>query len=361
LKINKISAEDVFYGNLQPSYPQLCGEKLYWLQPVLEHDGEAGLYAVDLSASDAQPELVSSKGMEPKSKVHGYGGRPYIVVGEYAFFVNASDQQIYRLTIKTGESLKLSDDAQYRYTNFLLTADGHYLICVAEHVVDGANNESKIVAFKLDGNFTGAPFTVLASGADFYADLVIDVERRRIAWFEWDHPNMPWDTSRLVTAGYSEQPTMALLKTQVLIDSPDTSVCQLNFMPNGALVFAIDGQAPPLGEDGLASKRNSLLESWQLVFWKDNKFERLSVDSADYGAPFWVFGEHRVANFAGGLGAVRTSNGSDCIVAIEQKALSPIATPISDKAQFNVVQQLLSDSEGRLCALAGAAGQPLGV
>ena len=240
-------------------------------------------------------------------------GRPYLVAGEYAFFANASDQQIYRLTISTGESFKISDDAQYRYTNFLMSGDDASLICVAERVVDVANNESMIVAFRLDKDLAGVAFTVLASGADFYADLVVDTERQRIAWFEWDHPNMPWDASRLVMARYIEQPTIALLNTEVLIDSPDTSVCQPHFRADGALVFAIDGRAPPLLEGRLEGQDNFLLESWQLILWKDNQFEQLSFDTADYGAPFWVFGEHRLASIAGGLAAVRTSNGFDCV------------------------------------------------
>ena len=357
----KISSKDVFYGNLQPSFPQLCGEKLYWLQAVLERSGAAGLYTVDLSVRGAKPELVSPPGMEPNSKVHEYGGRSYLVSGEYVFFANASDQQIYRLTIETGELLRLSDDIQFKYTEFLLATDGGYLVCVAERIVDGANNENMIVGVNLHVDNVGTPFTVLASGADFYAGLVIDVPRQKIAWFEWDHPHMPWDSSRLVIAQYSEQLTMGLRDTQVLIDLPDTSVCQTHFTPDGALVFAIDGQAPQLGDDNLSSTTNTSLESWQLMLWKDNRFERLSFDNAEYGAPFWVFGEYRLANFTGGLGAIRSSNGYDRIVGIEQAALPLVGTSINGSSQFDVVQQLLSDNGEYFCALAGSADQPLGI
>jgi hypothetical protein len=45
---------------------------------------------------------------------------------------------------------------------------------------------------------------VLISGSDFYAFPRIDQNKRRMAWIEWSHPNMPWDKSQLWVGYFSE-------------------------------------------------------------------------------------------------------------------------------------------------------------
>jgi hypothetical protein len=44
----------------------------------------------------------------------------------------------------------------------------------------------------------------LISGNDFYAFPRIDQNKRRMAWIEWSHPNMPWDKSELWVGHFSE-------------------------------------------------------------------------------------------------------------------------------------------------------------
>jgi hypothetical protein len=54
-----------------------------------------------------------------------------------------------------------------------------------------------IVALDLDGpNPDGG--TVLCSGADFYSTPELSASGR-LAWVEWHHPNMPWDSTAIMT------------------------------------------------------------------------------------------------------------------------------------------------------------------
>ena len=45
---------------------------------------------------------------------------------------------------------------------------------------------------------------VLINGNDFYAFPRIDQNKKRIAWIEWSHPNMPWDKSELWVGYFAE-------------------------------------------------------------------------------------------------------------------------------------------------------------
>jgi len=38
---------------------------------------------------------------------------------------------------------------------------------------------------------------VLVSGSDFYAFPRLTPDGGKMAWIEWNHPNMPWDKSEL--------------------------------------------------------------------------------------------------------------------------------------------------------------------
>ena len=63
---------------------------------------------------------------------------------------------------------------------------------------------ASIVAVPLDG---GAP-VVLASGPDFMAALARHRTGALLAWLEWDHPDMPWDATRLRVAPFGPDGTL---------------------------------------------------------------------------------------------------------------------------------------------------------
>jgi len=80
---------------------------------------------------------------------------------------------------------------------------------------------------------TGAVTTV-AEDADFCLDPVWSPEGTRLAWHEWDVPNMPWDESRIVVADLAAG-------THTAIAFPGAAVQQPRFSPDGTgLAFLCD-------------------------------------------------------------------------------------------------------------------------
>jgi dipeptidyl aminopeptidase/acylaminoacyl peptidase len=72
----------------------------------------------------------------------------------------------------------------------------------------------------------------LATGADFYMQPAWHPDGSQLAWIEWDHPNMPWDGTRLILASIEGSPPQILEKRQIS-GGKDIPVSQPLFSPDG--------------------------------------------------------------------------------------------------------------------------------
>src|SRR5262249_57707384 len=86
-------------------------------------------------------------------------------------------------------------ERQWRFADGVIDQRRSCWIGVREdHTVDG-EPVNAIVAVDLGGG--SRPGHVLASGHDFYASPRLSPDGRWLAWLAWDHPNMPWNGTRL--------------------------------------------------------------------------------------------------------------------------------------------------------------------
>jgi len=72
----------------------------------------------------------------------------------------------------------------------------------------------------------------LAEGADFYMQPAWHPSDQAIAWVEWDHPNMPWDGTRLMFAALEGVPPR-ISAAQHLAGDANTPILQPAFSPDG--------------------------------------------------------------------------------------------------------------------------------
>src|SRR4029077_19169964 len=70
-------------------------------------------------------------------------------------------------------------------------------LAVREDHSGAGQPQAAIVAVPLDGD---GPPTVLVTGPDFRAAPRPSPDGSQLAWLEWDHPDMPWDATRLRVA-----------------------------------------------------------------------------------------------------------------------------------------------------------------
>lgn len=82
----------------------------------------------------------------------------------------------------------------------------------------------------------------LVEGADFYMQPVWHPSGAALAWVEWDHPNMPWDGTRLMYAALEGNPPK-IRAAQQLAGGKDIPILQPAFSPDGHFLSYIQNDS----------------------------------------------------------------------------------------------------------------------
>ena len=128
--------------------------------------------------------------------------------------------------------------------------------------------ENTIVALDLDGdNADGG--VVLCAGADFYSSPELS-DRGRLAWTEWNHPNLPWDST--------------MIKVGTLTEGRVTDVSEVAGGPGESAVVP-----RWLGEELIFVSDRT--DWWNLYRWKDGSIEALHATDAEFCLPQWQLGQ----------------------------------------------------------------------
>ena len=131
-----------------------------------------------------------------RSRVHSYGGAAWWVAGGVCVYSDDADFRLRRLGPGGGEPVVLTPggpDRSALYADGRPTPGGEWFVCVRERPAQ-PEHINEIVGVALDGS---GRVEVVARGADFYSDPRPSPCGRRLAWLQWDHPNMPWDGCEL--------------------------------------------------------------------------------------------------------------------------------------------------------------------
>ena len=242
------------------------GESLWWAE---SRPGEGGRTVLVRDGVDVLPAPFDAR-----TAVHEYGGGAWWVTGGVAWFTNWADQRLYRLVPGSEPQPVTPEPATPRgdrWADGSVHPGGQKMACVRERHPDAggaADVVNEIVAMPL----AGGDIEVLVSGPDFVSSPRWSVDGRRLAWLEWDHPNMPWDDSRLVVDG------------EVVAGGPGESVQQPRWADDGSLWFISDRT-----------------DWWNLYRWTpDGGVEPVVVLDAEIGVPPWLFGQSRYALLGGG-------------------------------------------------------------
>jgi len=124
---------------------------------------------------------------------------------------------------------------------------------------------------------------VLQSGRDFYAAPRLSPDSRRLAWLEWNHPNMPWIGCELWVAEMAGDGSVG--RKRLVAGGDDESIFQPEWSPDGTLHFVSDRAQASLGERwwNLFRVRGDALEASASV-------APVYPLAAEFGRAQWQFG-----------------------------------------------------------------------
>jgi hypothetical protein len=225
-----LTAARVTAGSLRFDHIVLDGDDVYWLEG---RASEAGRNVIVRRTGDGNTSDMTPAGFNVRSRVHEYGGAPYTVDRGAIYFSNFKDQRLYRQTGR-GEPQPLTVEGFF-YADAAVDRPRARLLCVREdHTTADREPVNTIVAVSSAGHAE----RVIVSGADFYSDPVLSPDGARLAWLQWNHPNMPWDGTELWVAqlGADGLPTIR----EKIAGSADESIFQPEWSPDGRLYFVSD-------------------------------------------------------------------------------------------------------------------------
>ncbi len=187
-------------------------DAVFWLASIAAQDGRVTVRRLRYGAVEAlTPDAnVRSHAME-------YGGGAYAVAADLlAFCDDTTGKVMVRDTFGTRPIT--IDQRRFVYGGLELVPSEGLVLAVREDHHAQPEARTEIVALDLDGdNPSGG--RVIATGADFYA--AITVLDGQVAWMQWDHPNMSWDTSSVWTATLADPSDAAPVYTRDDVSAKD--------------------------------------------------------------------------------------------------------------------------------------------
>jgi len=235
-------------------------------------------------------------GYNARTRVHEYGGGSLLIKNGSVYFSNFSDQEIYHRD-PSGQITQLTHEKNGRF------ADGRESNGLLYYVMElhGETVENCLVVIDKKGAVKR-----IAEGADFYASPRISPDGKRIAYYCWNHPNMPWDGGELCVAELNEDGSLKQIK--VVAGSKDESICQHSWGPDGRLYYISD------------------LSGWWNLYCEGKPLYSMN---ADIGFPQWAFGQSFFDFWQNEVICVYSEQGADVLARIHEGKLKKIDLPFT--------------------------------
>jgi len=283
-----ITFESLVAGAVNPSDLRVYDGQLYWLESRPADGGRI----VAMTLEGGAPRALTAAPFNVRTRVHEYGGAPYVVADGVLYFSNFADQKLHALA-PAGEPRPLTGEG-YRYAD-AATLPGGGLVAVREDHTDPSDPRNAVV--RLSGA-AGDDGQVLFGESDFVAYPRPSPDGKRLAFIAWDHPNMPWDTTSLYVGDLEDG---GLASPTRVAGGDEESVLDPKWSPDGALWFISDRTG-----------------FWNLYRWDGETVRAVLPMQAECAGPLWVFGQSNYALMQGGrVLAAHAGDGRQALTLIE--------------------------------------------
>lgn len=264
-----ITSERIVSESIKLGQISLDGDQVYWIENRPKEGGRSAIIRLN---HDGSQDILTPEPYNVRTRIHEYGGAPYIVANGIIYFSNFSNQRLYQ-HVPTRTPEPLTPEGSWFYADGIFDQPRNRLIYIREdHTTSGHEPANTIVSIPLAGSQEHHQGIILLSGNDFYASPRLSPKGDRFAWLTWNHPNMPWDGTELWVADI--QPDGTLWHARCVAGGTDESIFQPEWSPDGVLHFISDRSG-----------------WWNLYRLDGNHAEPLYPMEAEFGLPQWVFGQ----------------------------------------------------------------------
>ncbi len=293
------------------------GDDVYWLEG---RPSEGGRSVLVRRSADGVTADVTPAPFSVRTRVHEYGGGAYTVAGGTIVFSNHVDDRLYRLDPGDAAPQPITPAGQLRYADLRFDPGRRRFLAVREDHRAPGEPMAAIVDIALDGEREPR---VLVSGPDFLAAPRLSPDGSTLAWLEWDHPDMPWEASRLRTATVADDGTLG--PSDLAAGGPDESIAEPSWSPDGTL--------------HLVSDRSGWWNLYRLV--DGPRLEPLAPMDAEFTGPQWVFDQSSYGFLPdGSIVAAARARGRDRLIHIEPgRLVGEIETAFTEIGPLRVGEQ----------------------
>lgn len=310
-----IRIDDLVGEVVRLSDPWVDGDDVYWIEGRPREGGRGVLVR---RASDGTTVDLIGAPFDVRSRVHEYGGGAYVVAAGIVLFSNAPDGRLYRLDpgLDADGPQAVTPEGPYRYADLRFDAHRRRFTAIREDHGRRGEPEAAIVDVPLDGDREPR---VLHRGPDFLAAPRLSPDGERLAWLEWDHPDMPWDATRLRVSPILEDGTLG--PSDLAAGGPDESIAQPEWGPDGALHFVSDRSG-----------------WWNVYRLADGpRLESLTPIEAEFADPAWILDRSSYGFLSdGSIVAVGRVRGRDRLFHRDREVLGEIASPYTEVGTLRV-------------------------
>jgi dipeptidyl aminopeptidase/acylaminoacyl peptidase len=267
--VSPISVDQLTANSIGLSAVQFDGQHVYWLESRAAEGGRASLWRRLIAGGE--PVEVTPAPAYVRDRVHEYGGGEYHVSGGTVVYSEFSDGRLYAVRGAAAPQ-PITPEGGFRFGDIRVHPDRGLILAVREDHSSGGEPVNTIVALDLDGpNPDGGG--VLCTGADFYSTPELSASGR-MAWTQWNHPNMPWDSTTIMVGALSGT---TIMNSQAVAGGPLESALQPRWLGE-KLIFVSDRT-----------------NWWNLYLWNEGDVRPLCATEAEFCEPQWVLGQRPYA------------------------------------------------------------------
>ncbi|WP_338333231.1 S9 family peptidase [Acetobacter sp. LMG 32666] len=279
-----VTATLVAGKSLTLSEVRATGQSVFWLERRPAEGGRTALMRW------AEPEGVSEVlpvQADVGTRVHEYGGGAYAVAPQGIVYADRRTAQVWLLVGADTTPRLLAGADGLRFADLRFDPAGTTVLAVREDHRQAGEPQGALVAL---GGAVAPEGLVLQSGADFYMSPTCSPDGALLAWIEWDHPNMPWDSTRLCMGRIARGADGAILgldDVQVLAGAAGgESLVEPRWTADGRLLVISDC--------------SELWRVWEVVRQPAPHLVAYALPEGEIGQPAWVFGQSSYQPLADG-------------------------------------------------------------